>query len=106
VRFVLNTHHHGDHVGGNENFGKAGAVLVAHDRVRARLVDRMAHTDGDAIVHFRNADVVHLGDCFFNGIYPFIDLDSGGSLDGVIAALDRVLPALRTATCWWRRATA
>ena len=133
LRFVLNTHWHGDHTGGNENLGNAGVLIVAHDNVRKRMsveqfmaaFDRRvpaspaaalpvitfgedvtfhvnghdvhvfhvdpAHTDGDAIVHFRAVDVVHMGDAFFAGRYPFIDLASGGSVDGVIAAADRVL---------------
>jgi cyclase len=133
IRFVLNTHWHGDHTGGNENLGRTGAVLVAHENVRQRMsveqlieafgrsvpasppaalpvvtftrdvtfhlngdelyafhVER-AHTDGDTIVHFRRADVVHMGDTLFNGMYPFIDISSGGSIDGVIAAADAVL---------------
>jgi glyoxylase-like metal-dependent hydrolase (beta-lactamase superfamily II) len=52
---------------------------------------RNAHTDGDAVVHFRTANVVHMGDTFFNGRYPYIDVASGGSVDGMIAAADRVL---------------
>jgi cyclase len=133
LRFVLNTHWHGDHTGGNESMGEAGALIVAHDNVRARMSTEQflkiwnekvppsppkalpvvtftdavtfhvngdevhafhippAHTDGDALVHFRKADVVHMGDTFFNGMYPYIDLDSGGSLAGMIAAADRVL---------------
>lgn len=133
VKFVLNTHWHGDHVGGNENFGQAGALIVAHHNVRRRMnsgqfveftratvkpspkgalpvvtfdsettfhinggevrafhVPR-AHTDGDAIVHFVSADAIHLGDVYWNGLYPFIDTSSGGSVDGTIAAVDRVL---------------
>jgi glyoxylase-like metal-dependent hydrolase (beta-lactamase superfamily II) len=50
-----------------------------------------AHTDGDAIVHFSGSDVVHMGDTFFNGMYPFIDASSGGTLEGMIAACDQVL---------------
>lgn len=57
-----------------------------------------AHTDGDSIVWFREANVVHLGDTFFNGFYPFIDVDSGGSLHGMIAAVDGVLPRIDAAT--------
>jgi len=133
VRFVLNTHWHGDHTGGNENLGRGGVLIVAHDNVRTRMsTDQFmnnlsdtvkaspaaalpvvtfteavtfhlngeevhafhvapAHTDGDAVVHFRRADVVHMGDTYFNGAYPYIDLSSGGSVDGTIAAADRVL---------------
>ena len=133
VRFVLNTHWHFDHTGGNENLGKAGSVIVAHDNVRKRmdseqLIEFMgmrtkaspkaalpvitfsadttfhlngeeihawhaprAHTDGDSIVVFRGSNVIHMGDVYFNGMYPFIDTSSGGSVDGVIAAADRVI---------------
>jgi len=133
IKFVLNTHWHFDHTGGNENLGKAGALIVAHENVRKRMSvesfieflgmrfkaeprealpvvtftrdvtfhlngDEIyvyhvpnAHTDGDAIVHFRKSDVFHMGDTFFNRLYPFIDTSSGGRLDGVIAAADRVL---------------
>ena len=132
VKFVVNTHWHGDHTGGNENMGKAGALIVAHENVRRRMnpeefaniignsaqappaalpvvtfsemlsfywngedihvfhVDP-AHTDGDAIIHFAGANVYHMGDTFFNGRYPFIDVNSGGDADGVIAAANRVL---------------
>lgn len=131
VRFVVNTHWHGDHVGGNENLGKAGAVIVAHDNVRLRMStdqflaafnstvpaapakalpvvtfgeglslhlngDLMrvihvanAHTDGDALVYFEQANVLHMGDAYFNGLYPFIDLGSGGGIHGMIAAVAR-----------------
>lgn len=59
---------------------------------RAEVIHVMrAHTDGDAIIHFPDADVIHSGDVFFNGLFPFVDLDSGGSVDGFIAALDKVL---------------
>jgi len=140
VRFVLNTHWHGDHTGGNENLGKAGAVIVAHENVRTRMgseqfIELMkmtekpspkgalpivtfassvtfhlngdeirvfhvpkAHTDGDAIVHFVKSDVVHMGDVYFNGMYPFIDTSSGGSIRGVISACDRALAIVGDAT--------
>jgi len=122
VRFLVNTHHHRDHTGGNENLGKAGVLIFAHDNVRARLLasdapasslpvvtfsdtttfnmngqtihvfhTEAAHTDGDAMILFREANVIHMGDTFFNGFYPFIDSKSGGSVDGVFAAIDKVL---------------
>jgi glyoxylase-like metal-dependent hydrolase (beta-lactamase superfamily II) len=140
VRFVVNTHWHGDHTGGNENMGKAGAFIVAHDNVRRRMSTEQfnatfkratppspegalpvvtfaegltfwwngeeirvrhvapAHTDGDAVVHFVKADVVHMGDLFFNGGYPFVDTSSGGRVDGVIAAADGVLQTVTEKT--------
>ncbi len=133
VRFLLNTHWHYDHTGGNENFGKAGAVIVAHENVRKRMSTEQfiefmrtnvpaspkaalplvtfaasvsfhmngeemraihlprAHTDGDAIVQFVKSDVIHMGDIYFNGMYPFIDTSSGGTVEGVIAACDQAL---------------
>jgi glyoxylase-like metal-dependent hydrolase (beta-lactamase superfamily II) len=132
VRWVLNTHWHGDHTGGNENMGSGGAFIVAHDNVYKRMnpaefadlvgnsqqspavalpvvtFDRTltlhwndedvfafhvenSHTDGDVIVYYRGANVVHMGDTFFNGRYPFIDVDSGGNVEGMIASSRRVL---------------
>lgn len=132
VRWVLNTHWHGDHTGGNENLGKAGAMIVAHENVYRRMnpaefadlagrssqappaalpvvsFDQSirfhwngrhigvthipaAHTDGDALVHFPRANIFHMGDTFFNGRYPFVDVDSGGDIDGVVAAANFVL---------------
>jgi len=139
VRFVFNTHWHGDHTGGNENLGEAGALIVAHENVRERMaVDQVlerigraasttpasseaalpvvtftedvsfhingdelhafhvsnAHTDGDAIVHFERANVVHMGDTFFRDRFPFIDTATGGSIDGIIAAADAGLSVM------------
>ena len=122
VRVLVNTHFHRDHTGGNENLGKAGVLIFAHDNVRARLLagdapaDALpvvtfndtttfhmngqtvrvfhtanAHTDGDAMIHFQEADVIHMGDTFFNGFYPFIDSRSGGSIEGVFRSIDLVL---------------
>jgi glyoxylase-like metal-dependent hydrolase (beta-lactamase superfamily II) len=133
VRFVVNTHWHFDHTGGNENLGKTGALLVAHDNVRKRMSmeqfieflkrtepaaprgalpvvtfnDSMtfhlngddivafhvppAHTDGDVLVHFARSNVIHMGDTFVVGRYPFVDLSSGGNANGIITAADRAL---------------
>ncbi len=133
LRFVVNTHWHFDHTGGNQNMAKEGAMLVAHDNVRVRMsTDQKvaafgrtvpaapkealpvltyqdgvtfhlngqaihlmhipgAHTDGDTIIHFPGADLVHMGDTLFNGFYPFIDVGSGGNINGMIAAIDRVM---------------
>jgi len=140
IRFLFNTHYHGDHVGGNENFGKLGITIVAHDNVWSRMSveqvnklmnrttppypkealpvvtfnDRLtfhlngdtievfhvapAHTDGDAILRFTRANVVHMGDTFFNGRYPVIDVFAGGSIAGMIAADERVLALVNDQT--------
>jgi len=134
IEFLVNTHWHFDHTGGNERLAVAGAVVVAHENVlrllsedqemaalnnrhiaaavpaaRPRLTfnDRVnlsrngdlihvvhipdAHTNGDAIVHFRDANVIHTGDIFFNGTYPFIDVDFGGHIGGMVSAVENIL---------------
>jgi cyclase len=133
IRFVINTHHHYDHTGGNEAFGSAGALIFAHQNVRLRLskeqvsklsdfklpaappdalpvvtfgdgvtlhwngetirVDHAphAHTDGDSHVWFESANAVHMGDTFVNGFFPFVDIESGGGIAGLIDSANRVL---------------
>jgi cyclase len=132
VKYLINTHWHGDHTGGNENFGKAGALIMAHDHVRERMSKeakrgervipaspkealpvityhdgiklhlngdevhvkhmRHGHTDGDSIVFWKKANVLHMGDLYFNKVtLPFIDLNSGGNVRGVLAAAEKAL---------------
>lgn len=125
INFMVNTHVHGDHVGGNAHFADSGTVIFAHDNIRKRLeanpdsaggpgglpvvtfadgvtfhLDDIearvihypaAHTDGDAIIHFPGANVIHTGDIAFHNLFPFIDLDSGGSVAGYIAAQEAIL---------------
>jgi cyclase len=133
VRFIINTHYHPDHTGGNEYFGQKGTI-IAHDNVRKVLESGTTvrgmtiapaaksalpivtfndvvtlhlngediravhvppgHTDGDAVIWFTKSNVVHMGDDFFNGIFPVIDLEHGGSVQGVIAAVEKVLPQI------------
>lgn len=141
IKFVLNTHWHGDHTGGNENLAEEqGTLVVAHDNVRERMsseqvsefFDRTtpaspdgalpvvtfndaisfhlggheirsfhvphAHTDGDSVVHLPDANVIHAGDIVFYGLYPFVDVDSGGSLSGMISAVERIAELADDAT--------
>ncbi len=133
VRFLINTHYHGDHAGGNVEMHAHGADIIAHDNVYTRLstptrnevwdttvqpMDKAAwpvitysknatlhlngqtislihtphaHTDGDSIVYFAPANIVHMGDNFFNGLLPYIDVDGGGSINGMIAAHEKAL---------------
>ncbi|MDD9891567.1 MAG: MBL fold metallo-hydrolase [Gammaproteobacteria bacterium] len=117
IRFVINTHVHPDHTGGNENLGKMGIVILARDEVRVRLSasspkDALpiltysdsitihlndeevhafpvppAHTDGDTFIHFRDSDVIHTGDVFRTTAFPVIDTNNGGTLAGTLQAL-------------------
>lgn len=132
VEFLINTHWHFDHAGGNENFGTAGARIFAHENVRRRLaeggivlgnqipavtasalpivtyergltfhlngddIDVMflggGHTDGDSVIRWRKANVVHTGDLFINGMgFPFIDLESGGNVEHLLTSLEQVI---------------
>tara|TARA_R110002072_G_scaffold142804_4_gene288373 strand:- start:26683 stop:27576 length:894 start_codon:yes stop_codon:yes gene_type:complete len=126
IEFLVNTHHHGDHTGGNANMNSNGTLIFSHDNVRSRLESMKneegfdaktlpiitfssemnfhyngekirvfhmhnAHTDGDAMVYFPKSNVLHTGDIFFNGKYPYIDIENGGTVDGTLNALKRVL---------------
>ena len=132
-RFLINTHFHGDHSGGNENLGKLGTLIMSHHGGRQRMLDGSfiaafgmksgpaskaalpmvtysenmhlhinnetvqvihvpnGHTDGDSFVWFEDANVVHAGDLFFNGFFPFIDGPNGGTIKGVVAGCDAIL---------------
>jgi glyoxylase-like metal-dependent hydrolase (beta-lactamase superfamily II) len=121
IQFVVNTHYHGDHTGGNANMEKAGAKIIAHDNVYKRLSEGKAteglpvitfndklsvhmngeqvlvfhvdnaHTDGDAMLYFTESNVLHTGDNYFHKRYPYIDVNSGGSIDGYIDAVKMAL---------------
>lgn len=133
VKYLINTHLHGDHSGGNENFRKDGVTILAQENVRARMmkesVNRQnqtvpprdkaawpvitfgekiklhlngedievthfkmgAHTDGDAVIRFVNANVYHTGDLFVRYGYPFIDGNNGGTFKGFMATLDKII---------------
>jgi cyclase len=130
LKYVLNTHWHGDHTGGNKEFGPE-APIIAHDNVRKRLAGELkaegretpaspkealpvitfdqslsvhfngeeirvlhyphGHTDGDSVIFFTRSNVVHMGDDFFNGMFPFIDLASGGDVEGYARNVESVI---------------
>ena len=133
IKYVVNTHWHFDHAGGNEVFGGDGSIIIAHNNVRTRLSSDQfmdhhqrevpaspevawpivtfsenltyyfndeeivihhsppAHTDGDAVVYFKKANVIHMGDTYVGYGYPFIDISAGGSVIGMIANLNKVI---------------
>lgn len=133
LRFVLNTHWHGDHTGGNAAFG-VEAPIISHTNVRKRLSTPQtlfgrtyeplpkeglpvitfddslsihfngeeikarhypnAHTDGDIVIYFTQSGVVHMGDLFFNGMFPFVDLDHGGDVEGLTRHIEVILGEL------------
>lgn len=127
IKFLLNTHWHGDHTGGNAHFGKK-ASIIAHANVRKRLADKSdtakealpvvtfgdsasvhingeevrliylgpGHTDGDSIIHFTKSGVFHMGDQFFNGRFPFVDLGSGGDVAGLLKNIEAALKLIPT----------
>ncbi|MDX1313983.1 MAG: MBL fold metallo-hydrolase [Eudoraea sp.] len=141
IRFLFNTHMHGDHTGGNAAFNSSGTTIVAHDNVRKRVSSNNqeklqakeispdfykkmlpeltfsdditfhegdetimafhvhnAHTDGDAMVYFTSNNVLHMGDTYFSGRYPYIDLNSGGSVTGLIEGQKRALMLINEET--------
>jgi cyclase len=130
IRFVVNTHFHGDHTDGNSVFGMK-STIIAHENTRKRMMagrgadsppapavalpvvtfeDKIsvhlngedirathfpsAHTDTDVVVFFPQSNVLHMGDEFFNGVFPFIDTEGGGSAKGLIANIEKILPTL------------
>lgn len=133
TQYLINSHFHGDHLGGNANWSADGVSIIAHENVRERVQlnfrneilkrdvkaqpqevwpvitfsENMslyvgeeqlnivfvpeAHTDGDAIIQFATSNVIHAGDAFVRYGYPFIDVSAGGSIDGFIAGLDKII---------------
>ncbi len=118
IRFLVNTHLHPDHTGGNENFGKMGALIFGHDNVRRQMLISAytqepplvtysqdvsfhingetvhvfktpdAHTNGDSYIYFKGSNVIHAGDVYRTTSYPYIDINNGGSFLGTIKALE------------------
>ena len=122
LKFILNTHHHDDHTNGNPVFGPE-ATIIAHENVRKRLADKpesgwpvitfssslsihfngeeikaihfaSGHTDGDAVIHFTGSNVVHMGDLFFSGMFPFVDLSSGGDVESLTTHIGHLMDEL------------
>ncbi|MFC7357962.1 MBL fold metallo-hydrolase [Jejudonia soesokkakensis] len=132
ITYLINTHHHGDHTGGNENMAALGTKIIAHENVRNNMVKRKgdgipysavpvitfsenmklyfdsqeifafhvsnAHTNGDVVIYFPQTNVMHTGDAFVNKTYPFIDIESGGTLEGYMEGLDKMLMIINKTT--------
>ncbi|HEX2405702.1 MAG TPA: MBL fold metallo-hydrolase, partial [Nitrososphaeraceae archaeon] len=140
IKFVINTHLHPDHTGGNEKLGEEGAIIISHDNVRKRLNSDQffkfinqtipalsekglpiitfsenmtlyqndeeikityldsGHTDGDSTVFFTNNNIIHVGDDFSDRSYPFMDISSGGSVDGLISSLQNIIVMINKET--------
>jgi cyclase len=132
VNLMINTHVHGDHVGGNAHFAEAGTIIFAHENIRKRLLAKPetsggpggipvvtfadginfhlngidahvihaanAHTDGDAWIHYPGVNVIHASDLLFHSLFPFIDMDSGGTVDGYIEAMESILAVANDST--------
>jgi cyclase len=131
IRYVVNTHLHGDHTGGNAAMARLGAVIISHENMRKRIAgaqnapaagalplltysDRLtmhfngeeiqiyhpapAHTDGDSIIYFRRANVVHVGDIPASLRYPNIGVDDGGAVDGMMAAARQLMTIVKPDT--------
>lgn len=140
IKFLINTHWHPDHTGGNENFGKSGSLIISHENVRERLSTEQfiefmerkikplpvealpiitftdsisfhinnetvriyhfpnAHTDGDSMIYFKENNMLHTGDIFVKNRYPFIDISSNGTIDGIIEALEKIILLLNKET--------
>ena len=119
IQYIINTHHHSDHTGNNQALANQGGLVIAHDHVHKHLLQAQqktpdisfndqstlyfgdleielhhlpnAHTDGDILVYLPELNILHTGDILFNGLYPFIDLENGGTVDGYIAAMEKVV---------------
>ena len=128
IAFLINTHMHGDHTGGNANFKNQGAQIIAHENVYLKLKEQQkiealpkigyaeqmnlyeldetllilhvdnAHTDGDSVIYFVKQDILHMGDTYFANRYPYIDIANGGSIDGYLQAHQDVLALITDET--------